>query len=88
MRDDVEDLRLSLQETLEEIDSERFDFTNRFTAQAFLWATGLLEALSLSLHVDGELVTGILAPRDPPLSPQAAAVALDGGRHKRKLDEQ
>ncbi|KAF9152542.1 hypothetical protein BG015_005099 [Linnemannia schmuckeri] len=79
MRDDVEDLRQSLQETLEEIDAERFDFTNRFTPEAFLWATGLLEVLSLSLHIDGELVSGILAPRDPQ--------AVDGGRQKRKLDQ-
>ncbi|KAF8945436.1 hypothetical protein BGZ47_002631 [Haplosporangium gracile] len=80
MRDDVEDLRQSLQETLEEIDAERFDFTNRFTPEAFLWAAGLLEVLSLSLHIDGELVSGILAPRDPQ--------AVDGGRQKRKLDQE
>jgi uncharacterized protein with HEPN domain len=79
MRDDVEDLRQSLQEVLEEIDSEKFDFTNKFTPEAFLWATGLLEALSLSLHIDGELVSGILAPRDPQ--------AVDGGRQKRKLGQ-
>ncbi|KAG0304423.1 hypothetical protein BGZ97_001511 [Linnemannia gamsii] len=79
MRDDVEDLRQSLQEVLEEIDSEKFDFTNKFTPEAFLWATGLLEALSLSLHINGELVSGILAPRDPQ--------AVDGGRQKRKLGQ-
>ncbi|KAF9143390.1 hypothetical protein BGX30_000544 [Mortierella sp. GBA39] len=79
MKDDVEDLRQSLQETLEDIDPEKFDFTNIFTLEAFLWATGLLEALSLSLHIDGELVSGILAPRDPQV--------VDGGRQKRKLDE-
>ncbi|KAG0277478.1 hypothetical protein BGZ95_005876 [Linnemannia exigua] len=79
MRNDVEDLRQSLQETLEEIDPEKFDFTNTFTPEAFLWATGLLEALSLSLHIDGELVSGILAPRDPQ--------AVDGGRLKRKLEQ-
>ncbi|KAG0375429.1 hypothetical protein BGX24_009138 [Mortierella sp. AD032] len=79
MRDDVEDLRQSLQETLEDIDSEKFDFTNTFTPEAFLWATGLLEALSLSLHIDSELVSGILAPRDPQ--------AVDGGREKRKLEQ-
>ncbi|KAF9134056.1 hypothetical protein BGW39_008275 [Mortierella sp. 14UC] len=79
MRDDIEDLRQSLQETLEEIDPERFDFTNTFTSEAFLWASGLLEALSLSLHTDGELVSGIMAPRDPQ--------AVDGGRQKRKLDK-
>ncbi|KAF9903754.1 hypothetical protein EC991_003402 [Linnemannia zychae] len=79
MRDDVEDLRQSLQETLEEIDPERFDFANTFTSEAFLWASGLLEALSLSLHIDGELVSGILAPQDPQ--------TIDGGRQKRKLDQ-
>ncbi|KAF9090018.1 hypothetical protein BGX29_011708 [Mortierella sp. GBA35] len=76
MKDDVEDLRQSLQGTLEEIDPEKFDFTNKFTPEAFLWATGLLEALSLSLHIDGELVTGIVAPRD--------VQSLDGGRQRRK----
>ncbi|KAG9071428.1 hypothetical protein KI688_005640 [Linnemannia hyalina] len=79
MKDDVEDLRQSLQETLEDVDPEKFDFTNIFTPEAFLWATGLLEALSLSLHIDGELVSGILAPRDPQV--------VDGGKQKRKLDE-
>lgn len=79
MKDDVEDLRLSLQETLENIDPEKFNFTNRFTPEAFLWATGLLEALSLSFHINGHLVSGILAPRDPQV--------VDGGRQKRKLDE-
>lgn len=78
MKDDVEDLRQSLQETLEDIDPEKFDFTNTFTPEAFLWATGLLEALSLSFHINGQLVSGILAPRDPQV--------VDGGRQKRKLD--
>ncbi|KAF9937432.1 hypothetical protein BGZ75_000714 [Mortierella antarctica] len=64
MRDDVQDLHQSLQDTLEATDPEKFDFQSTFTAKAFLWATGLLETLSLSLHIDGDLVSGILAPRD------------------------
>ncbi|KAF8933882.1 hypothetical protein BGZ58_006070 [Dissophora ornata] len=76
MMDDVEDLRQSLQETLEQVDSEVFDFQSKFTPHAFIWATGLLEALSLSLHIDGQRVTGVLAPRD--------AAVIDSGRSKRK----
>ena len=66
--DDVEDLRQSLQETLESVDDEVFDFENKFTSEAFVWATGLLEALSVSLHINGERVTGILAPKDVTLT--------------------
>ncbi|KAF9102554.1 hypothetical protein BGX27_010959 [Mortierella sp. AM989] len=62
MMEDVEDLRQSLQETLEEVDSSVFDFDSTFTPQAFVWSTGLLEALSLSFHINGELFTGVLAP--------------------------
>ncbi|KAF8978342.1 hypothetical protein BGZ46_006578 [Entomortierella lignicola] len=64
MMEDVEDLRLSLQETLEEIDLKVFDFDTTFTQQAFVWSTGILEALSLSFHINGENFTGVLAPRD------------------------
>ncbi|KAF9286243.1 hypothetical protein BGZ68_003082 [Mortierella alpina] len=64
MRDDVQDLHQSLQDTLETTDPEKFDFESTFTVKAFLWATGLLETLSLSFHIDGDLVSGILAPRD------------------------
>ncbi|CAO3563917.1 unnamed protein product [Mortierella alpina] len=64
MRDDVQDLHQSLQDTLESTDPERFDFQSTFTVKAFLWATGLLETLSLSFHIDEVLVSGILAPRD------------------------
>ncbi|KAF9575933.1 hypothetical protein EC968_000894 [Mortierella alpina] len=64
MRDDVQDLHQSLQDTLEATDPERFDFQSTFTVKAFLWATGLLETLSLSFHIDGALISGMLAPHD------------------------
>ncbi len=64
MRDDIQDLHQSLQDTLESTDPEKFDFESTFTVEAFLWATGLLETLSLSFHINGDLVSGILAPRD------------------------
>ncbi|KAF9416410.1 hypothetical protein BGZ94_010225 [Podila epigama] len=63
MEHDVLDLRLSLQETLENVDPEVFDFETKFTPEAFLWATGLIEALSLSLHFDGQMAAGMVAPR-------------------------
>ncbi|GJJ70071.1 hypothetical protein EMPS_02420 [Entomortierella parvispora] len=64
MKEDVEDLRQSLQETLESVDAKTFDFDERFTSEAFIWATGLLEALSVSLHIEGERITGLVAPKD------------------------
>ncbi|KAF9353663.1 hypothetical protein BGX26_008572 [Mortierella sp. AD094] len=79
MMEDVEDLRQSLQETLEEVDPNVFDFDTTFTPQAFVWSTGLLEALSLSFHINNEIVSGILAPRDP-----EHASTTDGSGHKRK----
>ncbi|KAF9920495.1 hypothetical protein FBU30_009685 [Linnemannia zychae] len=78
MKADVEDLRQSLQGTLEEIDSKHFDFSTTFTSKSFIWATGLLEALLLTLHINGESVSGIVAPRGPP--------AEDGHHQKRKLE--
>ncbi|KAG0207445.1 hypothetical protein BGX28_001326 [Mortierella sp. GBA30] len=68
MVDDVQDLRHSLQETLEETDPEKFDFKSVFTSKAFVWATGMLETLSLSLHINGTLITGVFAPRDAAVS--------------------
>jgi len=82
MKEDVEDLRQSLQETLESMDAKTFDFETRFTPEAFVWATGLLEALSVSLHIEGERVTGLVAPKDSENT---------GGnirRGKRKLEEE
>ncbi|KAI7818648.1 hypothetical protein BC939DRAFT_288255 [Gamsiella multidivaricata] len=76
MKEDVEDLRQSLQEPLEAVNPEAFNFSKTFTRKAFVWATGILEALSLSLHIDGEVVTGVLAPRD--------VTAMESGRTKRK----
>lgn len=63
MIQDVLDLRMSLQETLENADPEEFDFEKKYTPKAFLWATGLIEALSLALHIDGKVVAGVVAPR-------------------------
>ncbi|KAG0095802.1 hypothetical protein BGZ93_005431 [Podila epicladia] len=63
MVQDVLDLRLSLQETLESVDAEEFDFEKKYTPKAFLWATGLMEALSLAFHIDGKVVAGVVAPR-------------------------
>ncbi|KAF9381276.1 hypothetical protein CPC16_009920 [Podila verticillata] len=63
MVQDVLDLRMSLRATLETVDPEEFDFENKYTPEAFLWATGLLEALSLAFHVDGKVVPGVVAPR-------------------------
>ncbi|KAG0027934.1 hypothetical protein BGZ82_008703 [Podila clonocystis] len=63
MVQDVLDLRLSLQETLENVDPEEFDFEKKYTPEAFLWATGLIEALSLAFHIDGKVVAGVVAPR-------------------------
>lgn len=63
MVQDVLDLRMSLRATLESVDPEKFDFENKYTPEAFLWATGLLEALSLAFHVDGKVVPGVVAPR-------------------------
>ncbi|KAG0050148.1 hypothetical protein BGZ83_005068 [Gryganskiella cystojenkinii] len=81
MLDDVEDLRQSLQGTLESVDGEVFDFENKFTSEVFVWATGILEALSVSLHINGEQVTGILAPKD-------TTSAMANRLGKRKLESQ
>ncbi|KAG0344296.1 hypothetical protein BG004_004573 [Podila humilis] len=62
MQQDVLDLRLSLQETLENTDADVFNYKNRFTSKAFLWATGLMEALSLTLHIGEGIATGVFAP--------------------------
>ncbi|KAG0321301.1 hypothetical protein BGZ99_003980 [Dissophora globulifera] len=80
MMEDVEDLRQSLQETLEEVDPDVFDFSAKFTGQAFIWATGLIEALSLSFHIDGQRVEGVLALRDA----EGDTDNEDNGQRKRK----